>query len=105
MVSPHGTESSRGWKEDISAPATLMRLAAGAGREAQERTSIVQRAVKYSGCALFEDSGELLAYRPEIYESALPGRIPDRIPLPPPIARSFSCRPALRSEIEAHRHV
>ena len=42
MVSPHGTDSSRGWKEGISAPATLMRLAAGAGREAQERTSIVR---------------------------------------------------------------
>ena len=45
MVSPHGTDSSRGWKEGISAPATLMRLAAGAGREAQERTSIVHEAV------------------------------------------------------------
>jgi hypothetical protein len=44
-VSPHGTGSSRGWKECISAPATLMRLAAGAGREAQERTSIVHEAV------------------------------------------------------------
>jgi hypothetical protein len=45
MASPHGTDSSRGWKEGISAPATLMRLAAGAGREAQERTSIVHEAV------------------------------------------------------------
>ena len=44
MMSPHGTDSSRGWKEGISAPATLMRLAAGAGREAQERTSIVRQA-------------------------------------------------------------
>jgi hypothetical protein len=44
-VSPHGTDSSRGWDEGISAPATLMRLAAGAGREAQERTSIVHEAV------------------------------------------------------------
>ena len=34
-------DSNRGWKEGISAPATLMRLAAGAGREAQERISIV----------------------------------------------------------------
>jgi hypothetical protein len=41
MVSPRGTDSSRGWNEGISAPATLMRLAAGAGREAQERTFIV----------------------------------------------------------------
>jgi hypothetical protein len=38
-------DSSRGWNEGISAPATLMRLAAGAGREAQERTSIVHEAV------------------------------------------------------------
>ena len=44
MVSPHGTDSSRGWKEGVSTPATLMRLAAGAGREAQERTSIVHEA-------------------------------------------------------------
>jgi hypothetical protein len=40
-MSPLGTDSSRGWKEGISPPATLMRLAAGAGREAQERTFIV----------------------------------------------------------------
>jgi len=44
MVSPRGTDSSRDWKENISAPATLMRLAAGAGREAQERTFIVYEA-------------------------------------------------------------
>lgn len=48
MVSPRGTDSSRGWNEGISAPATLMRLAAGAGRKAQERTSIVQ-ALSYTG--------------------------------------------------------
>ena len=42
MVSPHGTDSSRDWR-GISAPATLMRLAAGAGREAQERKSIVRQ--------------------------------------------------------------
>jgi hypothetical protein len=46
MVSPHGTDSSRGWKEGISAPATLMRLAAGAGREAQERSSIVHETLR-----------------------------------------------------------
>jgi hypothetical protein len=44
MVSPHGTDSSRDWKEGIFAPATLMRLAAGAGREAQERIFIIQDA-------------------------------------------------------------
>ena len=42
MVSPHGTDSSRDWRRN-SAPATLMRLAAGAGREAQERKSIVRQ--------------------------------------------------------------
>ena len=47
MVSPHGTDSSRGWKEGVSTPATLMRLAAGAGREAQERTFIVHEAGIY----------------------------------------------------------
>ncbi len=48
MLSPHGTDSSRGWKESISTPATLMRLAAGAGREAQERISIVHETPGYS---------------------------------------------------------
>ena len=43
MVSPHGTDSSRDWKEVIFAPAALMRLAAGAGREAQERIFIILR--------------------------------------------------------------
>ena len=43
-MSPRGTDSGRDWEEDIFAPATLMRLAAGAGREAQERTFIIRDA-------------------------------------------------------------
>src|SRR5688500_7582554 len=47
MVSPQWHRLEPRLEEGISAPATLMRLAAGAGREAQERTSIVQRLLRY----------------------------------------------------------
>jgi hypothetical protein len=43
-VSPRCTESSQAGKKAIFAPATLMRLSAGAGREAQERIPIIQDA-------------------------------------------------------------
>jgi hypothetical protein len=50
MVSPHGTDSSRDWKEGIFAPATLMcRCWPGA----QERVVIIQDAEPTTATKLF----------------------------------------------------
>jgi hypothetical protein len=76
-VSPHGTDSSRDWKKAAS-PATLMRLAAGAGREAQERIFIIPALV----LARWRMAHAIRLVEHEVFEPAqLRVRTNSRIPL------------------------